>query len=149
MKKLVLVRHGSYGGDDHLSSDGRRQIEALAKKLKTFVNGASIVILTSIADRARESAEILSSFFGVEHEQHEILWSENSHPEDFNGTLELIRSNSNKGDILILVTHYEYVEYFPSYFAEKELGAALHPRLIGKGEAWVVDCAEKTLTHIC
>lgn len=149
MKKLVLVRHGSYGGDDHLSSDGRRQIEVLAEKLKTFVNGDSVVILTSIADRARESAEILSSFFGVEYEQHEILWSGNGHLEDFDGTLNLIRSNSSKGDILILVTHYEYVEYFPSYFAEKELDTKLRSRLIGKGEAWVVDCKEKTLTHVC
>jgi len=149
MKYLILVRHGEYDRAYHLSSNGREQVVALAEKLKSFVNGSSVIIFTSIADRARESADILCSFFGVDYEKHEILWSENDHPANFLGTLNLVRSNKDRADILILVTHIEYVEDFPSYFTENELGTKLRSTSVGKGEALVIDCQQKTLTHVC
>lgn len=148
MKQLIVVRHGQYGHDDRLNDRGRTQIGALADKLKSLMNGATVMILTSTVDRARESAEILSSAFGVGFEEHEILWSENSHPEDLPGTLELVRSRKDNADVLVLVTHYEYVKEFPSYFAREELGTSMHSGLIEKGEAWVLDCLQKTLTHV-
>ncbi|HEC94285.1 MAG TPA: histidine phosphatase family protein [Candidatus Kaiserbacteria bacterium] len=146
MKHLIVVRHGDYY-ENGLSDDGRKKIKCLAHKLRPYVSGESVVILTSPVGRAYESAGILCSFFGVSCEKYEILWSENSHPKDFAGTLELVRLN-NKSDTLILVTHYEYVETFPQYFAMSELGISLSSYLIGKGEAWVIDCQQKVLTHI-
>lgn len=138
MKQLIVVRHGQYGYDGRLNDCGRVQIGALADKLRSLINGVTVMILTSTVDRARESAEILGSAFGVGFEEHEILWSENSHPEDLPGTLELVRSRKDNADVLVLVTHYEYVEEFPSYFAREELGTSMHSRLIENGEAWVI-----------
>lgn len=148
MKQLIVVRHGQYGHDDRLNDHGRVQISMLAEKLKPLMNGATVLILTSITDRARESAEILGSSFGVGFEEHEILWSDKLHPKDLPGTLELVRSRKDEADVLVLVTHYEYVEEFPAYFAREELGISLDSWLIEKGEAWVLDCLQKTLTHV-
>lgn len=147
MQQLIVVRHGQPGPDGRLNDLGRAQIGALAEKLKPIINEASVAVLSWTTDRARESAEILGTAFGVRFEAHEILWSENSRPEDLPGALALVKSQRDK-DVIILVTHYEYVEGFPAYFAEQELTTRLHPAMIGKGEAWVLDCLQKTLTHV-
>jgi len=148
MKKLVVARHGQYGHDDRLNETGRDQVAGLAKKLEAHINSDSVLLLTSPVDRARESAEIIGSYFGVGLEEHEVLWSENDHPEDFPRALELVKSRQGDVDIIILMTHFEYVEHFPAYFAKKELEVELRCRLIEKGEAWVVDCEQKSLIHV-
>lgn len=149
MKNLVIVRHGLYGKNDRLNNYGRAQMSALAAKLKPLINGASVRILTSPAARARESAEILGAAFSVEIEEQEVLWSEGAHPENFPEALKLVRINKDKADVLMLVTHYEYAEGFPAYFSEQELGIALHSRSpVQKGQALVLDCLAKTLTHV-
>jgi phosphohistidine phosphatase SixA len=148
MRQLMVVRHGHYGDDSRLSDRGRAQMGALAEKLRAIMSGALALILTSTATRARESAKILSSSLGVGCEEHEILWSDGSHPEDLRGTLELVRSHQDKVDVLILVTHQEYAEDFPPFFAREELRTPMRTGLIAKGEAWVVDCAQKTMTLV-
>lgn len=148
MDKLVIVRHGHYDSNDQLSECGRVQIRELSKKLKSSINGSPLLILTSNQDRARQSAEILGSAFNVGFEEYEILWSEGKHPEDLPGALELIRSRKNDAEVIVLVTHYEYVEDFPRYFGKNELGVELRSHLIDKGQAWVIDCQQKTIKHI-
>lgn len=113
------------------------------------MNGGRVVILTSIATRARESAEILGEIFGVEFEEHDVLWSGNRHSEDLPKALELVRSKKDDTDILVLVTHLEYVEEFPRYFGKNELGESSFPLDgVRKGEAWDIDCEAKTIAHI-
>lgn len=148
MKKLIIVRHGQYGINYHLDDNGRAQIKALTERLKLFVNGEKVLILTSPTDRARESAEIIDQAFTVGFEEHEILWSENGHPADFPKTLELIRSREDQVGVIILVTHFEYVLGFPSYYAWEELNTSMCQQFVDKGEAWVLDCIEKNLTHV-
>ena len=147
METLIVVRHGDYNHNG-LSNYGREQISSLSNKLKPFINNAPHLILSSTATRAIESAEIIAKIFNAPYEEHEILWSESRHPEDFPGTLELIRSRKHEIKVITLVTHYEYVESFPEYFAKKELDAKLYSHLIGKGEAWAIECNNKTIQHI-
>lgn len=154
MKQLILVRHGDYDADGHnghLNDRGRKKIKILTKKLKKFIKRCSVAILTSTADRARESADMLSSFFGVDHEQYDVLWSGSGHPEDLEGALDLIRwkVRMKNPDVLIVVTHFEYVEDIPSFFAKKELDIELQSITIDKAEALVFDCCQKSLTHVC
>lgn len=148
MKKLVVVRHGHYDDRYQLNDHGRNQIRSLAEQLRPHITDATIKILTSTADRARESGEILSGIFQAEIEQHEVLWSESRHPENLAEALQLVRAKFNEVDVLILTTHYEYVERFPGYFFRKELNMNLRSYLIEKGEAWLIDCEAKTLQHI-
>ncbi len=148
MKKLILVRHGKYGSDDKLNASGRKQMDNLSETLKSIINGESVIILTSTAPRASESAEIISKSLNVPFEEHEILWSDNGHPEDIPKVLELVKFHKEKSDILILVTHLEYMDRFPTHFASKELGVAINFQRSEKGCAFVIDCAEKTMSKI-
>lgn len=73
--KILLIRHGEttgdiedrYGGtyDDHLTENGRRQLEESAKRL----SGVSVEkMYSSTLVRARESAAILNEILGTEVE---------------------------------------------------------------------------------
>lgn len=143
MKRLIIVRHGSYGDNGRLNDRGRSQIESLTKKIQAMVGSDSIVILSSTADRAQESAEILSQMSG-EFENHTVLWSESSRPPENQVVLDLVKTK-READTVILVTHYEYVDTFPRFFGIRELNTDLNSRVIEKGEAWIVDCENKTL----
>ncbi len=152
MKKLIIIRHGDYSGNN-LTSNGQRQIENLATKLKKFINNDSVTIITSPVRRAYESAEILSSFFKTEPEPNHILWPSFGCLKDCEKALSLIRSNKEKRDVLIVVTHYEYMKSLPVYFAEKELDVDLKPvvfnyEILDTGEGWVIDCQQKIITHV-
>lgn len=148
MNHLVLARHGHYNDDGRLSKTGVRQIQSLSEKLKAICNGDSVLILSSPVDRARQSAEILSQNLETDLEIHDILWSDCDHMEDFDGTIELVRLKLDQAQTLILVTHYEYVESFPAYFAKHELGVELASWLIDPGEAWVIDCRVKKISRL-
>ncbi len=149
MKYLILVRHGEYDGCCHLTNNGRKQVKDLTKKLKRFIHhGSSLAILTSTAPRATESAEIIGSIFKTNYKQYELLWSEQFQPPDMKGTLKLVRSEEKHCDVLILVTHYEYVIDFPIFFANTVLKVEFRPIDIKKGEALIIDCQQKTITRI-
>lgn len=105
--------------------------------------GETICILTSTVDRARDSAEILGNIFNIGFEEQAALHSQ---PKDLPGIFNLVKCH--KADVIILVTHLPYAENFPSYFAQEELGISLQSGPIGNGEAWVLDCLSKTLTHV-
>jgi broad specificity phosphatase PhoE len=141
--ELLVVRHGDYnGGDMHLNSSGRDQIKRLAEKIIPIVNNKKVTILSSTASWAHESAAIIAEKIGCDFEQCEILWSDNRHPENFPGTLELIQSYLDNTDVLIIVTHCEYAEYFPSYFAKEQLKVDIDSYLIDKGNMWFLSWAE-------
>lgn len=148
MKTLIIVRHGNYGDDDHLNNDGRNQIQELGKKLCSIINQSSVLLLTSPKDRARESAEIIGSILKTDIEAHKILWSDCSRPENLPGVLELVKSHQNQAEVTILVTHYEYAELFPAYYARNELGFTLTSKPLNKGEALVINCQQKTVQHV-
>lgn len=148
MKRLILIRHG-VDYRSNLTYLGRMQMNSMAEKLQPTLNGSRVGLLASTTIRTRESAGIIGRIIGVEPQVHEVLRSENMHPEDLPKALELVRSKKDNFDVLILVTHLEYVERFPCYFAQEELGGAVFPQQeVAKGEAWDIDCEQKTCTHI-
>jgi phosphohistidine phosphatase SixA len=134
-------------GGFHLNDQGRDEMRRLVESVRGLLNADSTLILTSTANRARESAELIAAFLKIKNvEEHEILLSDRSRPEDFPGVLKLIRTVKDGVDTLVLVTHLEYAKYFPSFFGEEELGAKLDYLLeIKKGQAWVIDCLQKNI----
>jgi hypothetical protein len=149
MKYLILVRHGSYDKyDGRISSFGKECISNLTRnKLKGVVDSnEKTIIISSTAPRALDSAEIISDVLNIEFEENTILWSDAEHRKNFDNVLEMVRSYKEETDVLILVTHLEYVESFPCFFGRFELGVELDSDEIGKGEAWAIDCKNKTLT---
>jgi phosphohistidine phosphatase SixA len=153
METLVIARHGEY---DHsrgsLSLEGRQRMAKLALCLYPYLYCRKVIILTSTATRAVESAHIIKLIQDVkELEQHEILWSDredgrSAHPAE---VLRLIRTKREAYEVVILVTHYEYCEEFPSYYAEHELkGPRFTDVELRKAEAWVIDCATGHQTRV-
>lgn len=149
MKKLILVRHGQYDNSGHLTENGREQIKMLTGKLIGYIkDDMSVIVLASPAERTHESAEIIGKVFDVELEIHDDLLSDGlNHPMNLDRLYKHVKS-MDKADIIILVTHFDYVADFPNYFSKMEWGIRLPSTEIGKGEAWVVDCIQKTLTLV-
>lgn len=157
MKKLVVVRHGDYEDEDNddekLSSLGEKQIAQLAEKLESHLNGFSVVILSSTALRARQSAEILVDKFGAAFEGLDLLWSGEGGKSfgtfmDFKKLLKMIEERKEQAEVYVLVTHYEYIEDFPMFFGKQRLGATLKSEVIPKGTAWLIDCEKKEMIHV-
>jgi len=115
-KKLFLVRHADYGGgsDPHLSDEGKRQSFQLSQKITSLLEeGEGVTIWTSVANRAHQTAQIIKQ----EMQLAELfvfgkLWSDNSHRHDFDWLKYQI--NQFEGDVLIIVSHLEYVRQFPN-----------------------------------
>jgi phosphohistidine phosphatase SixA len=135
---------------DLLSPRGAQEIATLAEKIKSATNGLSVLILTSTAPRASQSAIIIKTILGAEVKESPALWSDNEHPKDLQKALALIKAEKDHVDVLIIVTHYEYTERLPGYFAKEVLGVPLcsELNLVEKGQAWVIDCIKKTMTRL-
>lgn len=144
MQHLILARHG-HDNADRISSLGQQQMEALAERLETTLEGKSVLILSSTTSRAQESSIILSQRFNAPIEAFDVLWSESSHPENMDGALQLIDEHADKADVLLVVTHYEYVKDFPAHYGRNRLGVTFPSKLIDKGRAWVIDIEKKQI----
>ena len=149
MNTLIIARHAQHQSD-LLTDTGMEQIRSLGRKLQERLAGKKILILTSTALRARRSANVLKKEFfpEVEVEPHEVLWSENSHPHDYKGLTALIDTKVNDADVLLLVTHYEYVDGYATYYGRNRLQAELKSKLIENGRAWLIDTEAKTIELI-
>ena len=142
-KQIILVRHGDYNGNDgHLSAQGAIDIKKLTENfLQKLIKNHSFAVHGSAADRAKESAEIIRDIlhpttFIIEDK----LWSDAQHREDFEWLYSFIQSQTV--DVLILVTHLEYVEYFPKFLREKEsIKTAFNSPT--KGEALIINLDDK------
>jgi phosphohistidine phosphatase SixA len=146
MQKLIVVRHGDYGYNDRLSDFGKRQMQNIATQLKPHVDGKKVVVLSSVAERATDSADIITEQLGVPgYESHDVLWSENRHPENLPKAVELVQQHADT-DVLILVTHLEYAERFPNHFLHTVLSTkdTFAARKVEKGQAIIIDCDNKT-----
>lgn len=154
MDKMIVVRHGHYDHRERLSEVGQGQIATLAERLAVHVDGGnSLTLLSSTAPRAMDSAEILAKKFGVSYERLDVLWTGNDamrigEEEDFKELMGIINGRHSKARVVIIVTHYEYVEDFPAFFGKTILNARLHGWVIDYGEAFVIDCGTKEMVHI-
>lgn len=148
MKQLIIVRHGDYKGDGHLSDQGKKQISQLTFRLKSLLNGDAVTIMSSTAPRAIDSAEIISNILGKNFEKHEILWSGGSRTQNHEAVLNLLGDYEEEADTIILVTHYEYVKEFPKHFAARRLDTVWAEKTLDKGEACVINCKEKNLWYL-
>lgn len=141
MKQLIVVRHGlPYDGMDELCPQGKVQITQLADNLSLFLNKrSSILMLTSPAQRARESADILARKFGVAAEPME---------EDFK-LFAVMDVRQHDADVLVFIVH-EPQSSFPIAAAQK-YWAGRRPTDgddLECGEAWVLDMDGLTLTKV-
>lgn len=146
MKMLVLVRHGSCGPDGRLDEIGYGQAVALATRIKEMVEReghSSISMLCSTAPRALDSADVMGHVLGrmlIAREDHPAFWADDEHSHDFREGLSLIERAGENADVVIVVTHLDYANYFASFMA-RERGWESHlPNFsVRYGEAVVVN----------
>ena len=154
MKKLVIVRHGDYDFRGHLTDRGIRMVEGLVNNLHPYLEGPEglempIVVLSSPASFAWQSAAIIATRFDVLASQHPELYSEHDSRPRFSDILTLLRISAERASTVIIVTHLEIAENFPQHFANRELDRIeLKGWDIERGEAWLIDCETKTMIKV-
>lgn len=150
MKYLIIAMHGSCIPDNGpLDQPGKREIKKLAERIKKVINSNKIIIISSTARQALDSTDILH--LNLQDSiviENSILYPTHRHGGDFLKALWLIEDYEEKTDVLVLVTHLEFIDSFPNFFGEQKLGVDFGSGEIATGRAWVINCEEKTLQLI-
>ena len=155
IKHLFVVRHGIYGSDERLSSDGKKQMETLGKNIKEILGGGSAYIVSSTAPRALDSSTVLSEQLGLNgFERLEYLWSGSDAPSGSyeydvgvqarDKLVKIIEEREKKADGLILVAHLEIAEDLPSHFYNKRFNQKVNIGELSKGQAVHIDLEQRT-----
>jgi len=150
LQKLVVVRHGEYDMRDHLTDKGRQKAADLAEILATQLNGLSVALLSSTADRAVEMSEILATRLGVEFEKHDCLHSGGGHirRDELSDAIELVAEKGETHEVVILSTHLEYIDEFPRLWGKTQ-GLSIREEMdTPKGTARVVDVQTGEVEHL-
>jgi len=143
-KYLLLFRHGE--GDVSLSKDGKKMIASYEYILQQIFASLTIGIYYSPHCLAKETAEMLSKFLSPnECIVQEKLLVDKDHYTDFGWLSNFVQEKKDPReekqetgffaklfkkqslqknvqvpiDVLVLVTHMDYVEFFPSIYAKK------------------------------
>lgn len=151
MKHLVIVRHGDYAVGGRLSEKGKTQINSIALQLANISYLKKSVILSSIAPRAMDSAEIIQQKLGIsELVKVPFFWSDTTAPaptyykdRDPSKVMDIINKYSDY-DIVIVVSHLELVNQFPRFFAINSLEKSWILPELQKGQAIYIDILQKT-----
>ncbi|MBI4144872.1 histidine phosphatase family protein [Candidatus Woesearchaeota archaeon] len=146
LEQICIARHGNYGSDDRISDEGKNQMRTLASALKECWAGlAPITLLTSTAPRAQDSAEVLGSILApATIASYDCLWSGNDSKHtpkygDLPAVHALVAEHRTSAKGIILVTHLEVSEDYPSHFFQTELKREQHFKEIRKGSAYLID----------
>lgn len=150
MKNFIVARLGNYDENLNLSPAGEKQMRQLSQVLKHSLNENPILLLSSSAPRAVQSATVLGNEMGVSFESFDELWSDNAHIEDTERAIKLILERANGFENVVVMTHLEYSGSLPSVFARKEMGVSEFYSLgsVPKGSAWYVNCADRNYITI-
>jgi len=155
MRHLFIARHGEYDDDDRLNPLGLQQMKAIGNDMGMILGDKTAHIVSSTAPRAIDSANALALELGMPHTEIEktlYLWSGNDSPKkggydyDLNNLMKFVENRYSKRG-LVIVTHYEIVNEFPSHFLKKEFGINEQIRELSKGEAVYFDLEKKCTVY--
>lgn len=151
LKKLVVVRGGSYEGEPRrLTSAARHRLEQLSWQL--VAQGVKApVILSSPVSCARQSAEILSRALRVGFFITPCLEADEYEANTLDGGRGKLASInelvlSHRSSHLILVTHDFIVAEFPEFFLRQNFGHLERSTKVSRGEGWLINCEPLGLT---
>jgi phosphohistidine phosphatase SixA len=122
--KTLQVRKGKSGEKwgfwEGWGIAGKDQLQTLARALEPILTGR-VLLLTSTAPRAEQSAlALMESAPAIRKlETHAVLWSDNRHPEDMEAVLALVQEKQDHCDVLLLMTHHEYMRDFPAHYMKQ------------------------------
>lgn len=147
LKKLIIVRHADFNAGEEV---GASQSKALATRLEPIIGVLSLVILTSTLERAWCTAKFICRKFGLRrYVQSDVLWwTTEEHEPKAPHSLELIEKYKDSAEVMIVVTHADYIDWLPTAFAEKFLDASLVGEDRGYARGWVIDCELITIEPV-
>ncbi|MFZ2205364.1 MAG: hypothetical protein WAV23_02125 [Minisyncoccia bacterium] len=113
LRKIIIIRHGEYTMGQCLTEKGKKQTNDLIPELvKSLMNEKKVLLLSSSAPHAEESAKMLSDALNIPCEVHPEFWSNISykHKQDNPKALALIkkRAKEKEANIVVLVTNLDY-----------------------------------------
>lgn len=149
LKKIIVVRHGYYQGA-MLTEEGRQQIGRLGKELASRVNGSSIALLSSVAGRAVDTSKILAASLGdLKFEEYICLYSFGClSNENFQGALELIKEKGVEHEVVILSSHLEFIDQFPTRWGKTRGFDIKCWSDTPKGTARIIDVETGKVEHV-
>lgn len=131
MDYFIMARHGHDDGVN-LDYDGICQIDQLVAAIRTYAGEAveDFRILTSPKVRAKQSAERIAKALNIDTPQeYEELFT------DTDGKVYEIVGKHREAGGLIVVTHKEVANSFPSFFHLQEYTTRLELPIVYQGEA--------------
>ncbi len=156
MNHLFIIRHASYGPGPRINPQGVHQLKILGKEIQEIVKNDSVLILASTAPRALDSANTLAPFFKNKIiEPIEYLWSGPDSPNNMlpnhphpKNLWNIIEERKNKADALLMVSHMEVCDLFPSYFFEKEFARKESIESLPRGKAVWFDLQKQAFAYL-
>lgn len=130
MKHLFLARSGKYDSrKSEITPKSRENVRALARSVRAILDGGSVYLVSSTAQRAMDTGRIICSELGLtDHfETSPVLWSgleassEDAFDYDPTRVMDIVKGKESRADCLILVTHYGVIDEFGKWFYKREL----------------------------
>ena len=142
MKQLVILRHGE---DDMMTRDlsvrGERQMLGLGQRLRGHLRSQNILVFSSPAQRAQQSAQAIAQALGVQEEviTATALGDEQgkSHPDEV--VRQFVERNEERADVIILVCHLGTASSFGKYFFHVEVVKTPRQYHVEQGSAMILD----------
>ncbi len=121
MNMLILVRHGSYDyNTKRLDKIGEKQMYGLANNIKKIIVGKTVVLVSSSASMAVDSAEIISQMLNLSYEKDGKFLSDSQFQENLPLAYKKIQELGKEHEVVIVVTHHEYCKYLPQFILLKK-----------------------------
>jgi broad specificity phosphatase PhoE len=146
LKKLYVVRHGEMSLED-LTLNGRGQMVRVATTLKNALvkEGAPqrVVLLSSSAPWAVQSARIIGDTLGLLVTTSPVLWSDLGQPISVEKAADFVQCFMD-ADIIVVVTHTWYAELLAPKIAQNLWKQRLEPFALGHGKISQLDFESRT-----
>lgn len=125
VKQLFLIRHAESKNKDNsqpLTEVGIGQCHSISAKIKELLNSSDIEIAHSTRKNATETAEIIKNNLKVEKSWScDELITDIKYYADYNNFHKII--TNCKSEVLIIVSHLEYVWFYPEHIGLKSISA--------------------------
>lgn len=152
MAKVILVRHGMYDTDGHLTRAGIEQVESLARVLQSLLSGslADVAVYAGESLRTQETARFLRfnlNITFIETVTNVHLGNAVGAMTEATEVVSLIQHDQRRVTTIVLVTHAHVIDEVLNLYLPT-LDLSYTTVLVDYGHAVVIDTDTPTYTFI-